>query len=79
MTDMSGPINWSRTLSRFRFHIRTFHGLQVERLMIHGRDQADAERKLRQMYHRCEVIECSKLPDAYRLPPSGLPQRQLGG
>jgi hypothetical protein len=78
MTDMSGPSHWSRTLCRFRFNIRTFHGLTVDRLMIHGRDQADAERKLRQMYQRCEIIECNELPDAYRLPGTGLPHRRLG-
>ncbi|MFM9882543.1 MAG: hypothetical protein ACKVQT_05905 [Burkholderiales bacterium] len=79
MTDMSGPIKWNRTLVRFRFHIRTVHGLQVERLVIHGRDQADAERKLRQMYHRCEVIACTELPSSQRLPGGGLPQRPLRG
>ena len=29
----------------------------VERLTIHGRDEADAERKLRQIYQRCEILE----------------------
>ena len=33
-------------------------GLVVENLAIHGRDEADAERKLRQMYQHCEIIEC---------------------
>jgi len=26
--------------------------------MIHGRDEADAQRKLTQMYRQCEVLEC---------------------
>jgi len=74
MTDMSGPMNWERTTVRFRFQIRTAHGLAVDRLMIHGRDRADAERKLRQMYHRCEVIQCIELgpavlPGRMALPP----------
>ncbi|MCL4800014.1 MAG: hypothetical protein KJ025_10540 [Burkholderiales bacterium] len=30
----------------------------VDHLMIHGRDVADAERKLTQMYRHCEVLEC---------------------
>jgi hypothetical protein len=30
----------------------------VENLTIHGRDEADAERKLRQMYLHCQVLEC---------------------
>lgn len=29
----------------------------VERLTIHGRDEADAERKLRQIYRHCEILE----------------------
>ncbi len=79
MTDLSGPITWSRTLMRFQFRIRIFRGQQIERLMIQARDQADAERKLRQMYQRCEIVECNELPDAYRLPGSGLPHRPLKG
>lgn len=43
---------------KYRFRIRTRHGLVVENLVIHGRDEADAQRKLRQMYQRCEVMEC---------------------
>jgi hypothetical protein len=43
--------------TKFGFRIRTRHGLVVEHLMIHGRDEADAERKLRQMYLHCEIIE----------------------
>ena len=78
MTDMSGPSRWSLKLGRFQFHIRIFRGQHVERLMIHARDQADAERKLRQMYQRCEIVACDELPDAYRLPGSGLPRRPLG-
>jgi len=43
---------------KYRFRIRTRHGLVVENLFIHGRDEADAQRKLRQMYQHCEVTEC---------------------
>ena len=46
------------TTLKYRFHIRTRHGLAVENLVIHGRDEADAHKKLRQMYPRCEVTEC---------------------
>jgi len=47
----------SSNTTKFGFRIRTRDGLIVERLMIHGRDEADAERKLRQMYLHCEVLE----------------------
>jgi hypothetical protein len=43
--------------TKFGFRIRTRHGLLVENLMIHGRDEADAERKLRQMYQHCEILD----------------------
>lgn len=43
---------------KYSFRIRTRHGLVVENLAIHGRDEADAVRKLRQMYTHCEILEC---------------------
>jgi len=42
---------------RFGFRIRTRHGLVVDNLVIHGRDEADAERKLRQMYLHCQIMQ----------------------
>lgn len=47
----------SLSTTKYGFRIRTRQGLLVENLMIHGRDEADAERKLRQMYQHCEIIE----------------------
>ena len=47
----------SSSTTKFGFRIRTRQGLLVENLMIHGRDEADAERKLRQMYRHCEIIK----------------------
>ena len=46
------------TTLKYGFRIRTRHGLLVENLSIHGRDEADAERKLRQMYQHCQILEC---------------------
>lgn len=45
-------------ITKFVFRIRTRGGLVVDSLMIHGQDESDAERKLRQIYHGCEVLEC---------------------
>ncbi|MDP1636365.1 MAG: hypothetical protein Q8L69_16990, partial [Gallionellaceae bacterium] len=39
--------------------IRTRDGLPIARLMILGKDQEEAERKLMQMYHHCEIINCA--------------------
>lgn len=46
-------------MTKYGFRIRTKVGLVVDNLMIQGRDESDAERKLRQMYHGCEIIECA--------------------
>jgi hypothetical protein len=44
---------------RFGFHIRTRTGQKVENISIVAATQSDAERRLRQMYLHCEIIECS--------------------
>jgi hypothetical protein len=58
----------SLTTTKFGFRIRTRQGLVVEHLMIHGRDEADAERKLRQMYLHCEILERSVMQPATMQP-----------
>jgi hypothetical protein len=45
-------------LTKYGFRIRTRVGLVVDRLLIHGRDHDEAQRKLRQMYRDCEILEC---------------------
>jgi hypothetical protein len=57
--------------TKFGFRIRTRQGLIVEHLMIHGRDEADAERKLRQMYLHCEILERSVMQPAMMQPSPG--------
>lgn len=47
------------SLVKFGFRIRTRQGLIVDHLTIQGRDEADATRKLRQMYTHCEVLDCT--------------------
>jgi hypothetical protein len=47
----------STTTQKYGFRIRTRRGFMVEHLTIHGRDEADAERKLRQIYQHCEILE----------------------
>ncbi len=54
----------SGSTTKFVFRIRTRTGMVVENLSIHGRDEADAQRKLMQMYHHCQVIECRSLAHA---------------
>ena len=45
-------------LTKYGFRIKTQIGMIIDNLMIHGRDPADAGRKLRQIYQDCEIIDC---------------------
>jgi hypothetical protein len=49
----------SSAIVKYGFRIRTRGGLIVDNLLIHGRDKIDAERKLRQMYRHCQILECT--------------------
>ncbi len=42
-------------MRKFDFSVTTWDGQKVDSIQIYGRDLADAERKLRQMYRHCEV------------------------
>jgi hypothetical protein len=50
--------NGRKFMQKYDFSIRTRNGQLIERLMILGKDQQDAERKLNQMYHYCEIVRC---------------------
>ena len=47
--------------AKFGFRIRTRSGAVVDNLLIFGRDEPDAERKLRQIYLGCEILEAKRL------------------
>ncbi len=47
--------------AKYGFRIRTRSGAVVENLLIFGRDEAEAERKLRQIYLGCEILEAKRL------------------
>ena len=44
--------------TKYGFRIRTRVGLVLDKLMIPGRDKEEAQRKLRQIYRDCEILEC---------------------
>jgi hypothetical protein len=46
---------------KFDFSVKTRDGQKIESVLIQGKDLPDAERKLRQMYHHCEVISCKTI------------------
>ncbi len=43
---------------KFDFSVLTQDGQKVDSIIISGKDQPDAERKLLQMYHHCRVFRC---------------------
>lgn len=45
-------------MHKYYFSIKTRGGLPISRLMIAGRNQEEAERKLKQMYRQCEIVSC---------------------
>ena len=49
---------FSDSFVKYSFRIRTRTGSVVENLMIHGRDEVEAQKKLRQMYPRCQIVDC---------------------
>ncbi len=38
--------------------------MTVENLMVQAHDRAEAENKLGQIYHHCEILECRELAQA---------------
>ena len=51
---------------KFGFKIKTRGGMVVDNLMVAARDRAEAERKVTQIYHRCEILECQELQQAIK-------------
>ena len=54
---------------RYGFNIRTKHGQRVENILIMAATQDDAERRLRQMYHHCVIVDCMEQSVPRRLEP----------
>ena len=51
-------------MRKFGFRIRTRGGSLVDHLTIQGRDLEEAERKLRQVYHHCVILESRELEES---------------
>jgi hypothetical protein len=47
-------------LQKFGFRIRTRSGMIVDNLTVQARDRGEAERRISQIYHYCEVLECTE-------------------
>jgi hypothetical protein len=51
---------------KYGFKIKTRSGTIVDNLMFAARDRADAERKVTQIYHQCEILDCREMQQAIR-------------
>ena len=45
-------------MTKFGFQIRARSGQKVDNILIQALTRLDAERRLRQMYQHCEILEC---------------------
>ena len=54
---MSPPMN---AMPKFVFSLKTRDGQSVENIAITARDRDEAERRLRQMYLHCEIVDCDE-------------------
>jgi hypothetical protein len=46
---------------KFGFRIKTRGGMVVDNLIVTARDRTEAERKVVQIYHHCEILDCQEL------------------
>lgn len=51
---------------KYALKIKTRGGTVVDNLMIAARDRGDAERKVTQIYHHCEIVECNEVLPAIK-------------
>jgi len=51
---------------KYGFKIKTRSGTVVDNLVFAARDRADADRKVTQIYHQCEILDCRELQQAIK-------------
>ena len=54
-------------MTKYGFRIRTRGGMLVENLQVQARDREEAERKIKQIYHQCEIVECQEITQAVKV------------
>ena len=48
-------------MNKYGFKIRTRGGMLVENLQVQAHDRDEAERRLRQIYLQCTIVECQEV------------------
>jgi hypothetical protein len=66
-------------MTRYGFNVRTRSGQRVDNIMIMAATQADAERRLMQMYVQCEIIDCRTQSAVRRVDPPALDMESVIG
>ena len=51
-------MNDGARMLKFGYKIRTRGGMVVDNLLVSARDRAEADRKIQQIYHHCEILDC---------------------
>ncbi len=54
------------SMQKYGFRIKTRNGLVLDNLTVHARDRSEAERRISQIYHYCEVLACNENAAAAR-------------
>lgn len=57
---------------KFGFKIKTRGGMVVDNLLVSARDREEADRKIQQIYHHCEILDCHEAQQALREDSQGL-------
>jgi len=57
---------------KFGFRIKTRGGMVVDNLLVSARDRDEAERKITQIYHHCEILDCHEAQQALKEDSQGL-------
>lgn len=48
-------------MNKYGIKIKTRGGSLVENLQVQAQDRAEAEHKINQIYHHCEILECHEV------------------
>lgn len=54
-------------MNKYGFRIRTRGGSVVENLQVHARDRTEAEQKINQIYHHCQILECQEITPTLKM------------
>jgi hypothetical protein len=51
---------------KYGFKIKTRGGMVVDSLIVAATDRTEAERRIFQIYHQCEILDCRELHQAVK-------------